>query len=202
MQKIVLEEERGKLDRAITFFHFRRAKKIILRALREARRRQEWFYIYYFTAQHYIINEKFREAIKYLDKALRLRPRDGYTYNDKAICLAELGEYDVALECFNQGIKKDRDCPSLYHNKGWLLNFLGENRKAVLCFRKALELEENRPESLYSLGDSYCNLGRFEEAKRYFQKTAEIVKGRSSYLYREVKKRIKGINRKTHFNNP
>ena len=193
MQKIDLEKERRKLDREITFFHFRRAKRIILRALKEARKDSQWFYIYYFTAQNYILSEKFRWAIKYLNKALHLRPSDGCTYNDKALCVAELGFYEKALACFNQGIAKDRDCASLYHNKGWLLNFLGEYKDAILCFRKALELEEGRPEALFSLADSYYHLGEYQEAKKYFGKASRVIEGKCSYLRREVARHLKKV---------
>jgi tetratricopeptide (TPR) repeat protein len=196
MSKMDLEKERIRLDREITFFHFQRARKIIVRCLKESRRRQDWFYIYYFTAQQYILNEDFGKAIKYLDKALNLRPKDGFTYNDKAICLAEKGDYESSLRWFNEGINRARDCASLYHNKGWLLNLLEEHNKAILCFHKALELEHNRPESLYSLGDSHFQLGHLREARKYFRKAAQTIKGKSSYLYKKVVGRLKEINLK------
>ncbi|MCD6583801.1 MAG: tetratricopeptide repeat protein [Candidatus Omnitrophica bacterium] len=193
MYQINLEKEREKLDREITFFHLKRAKRIALRALKEARRRKEWFFIYYFTAQKYILNERFKEAKRYLEKALRLRPKDALSYNDKAICLAELGDYEDALSCFNEGIKKNKDCPTLFHNKGWFLNFLNRHKEALVCFHKALEFDPFRPESLYSLADSYFSLGKFKEAKKYFQKAAQAVRGKSSFVYREAKRRFKEI---------
>jgi tetratricopeptide (TPR) repeat protein len=197
MSKIDLEKERIRLDREITFFHLSRARRLIIKCLRESRRRQDWFYIYYFTAQKYILDEEFGKAIRYLDKALNLRPRDGLTYNDKAICLAEKGEYEASLWWFNEGIKRAGDCAPLYHNKGWLLNLLGEHNRAILCFHKALELDHNRPESLYSLGDSHFHLGHIREARRYFAKAAQEIKGRSSYLHREVEGRLREINLKS-----
>jgi tetratricopeptide (TPR) repeat protein len=193
MPQIDLEQERRKLDREITFFHFRRAKRIIVRALKEARHSKRWFYIYYFTAQSYILSEKFRSAIKYLNKALGLKPSDGCAYNDKALCFAELGFYQRALLCFNQGITQDRDCASLYHNKGWLLNFLGDYKNAILCFHKALELEENRPEALFSLADSHYHLKEYREARKYFRKAQEVIEGKSSFLRQEVGRRLKKI---------
>jgi len=181
-----LEKERKRLDREITFFHFKRAKKIIDKCLRIACKRKEEFFINYFTAQDCILKEKYSEAIKYLEKALHLRRNDGCSYNDKAICLAELGRYKEALQCFNEGIMRDKDCVSLYHNKGWLLNLLEKHKQAVLCFQKALELEPKRVESLYSLGDSYLNLGEEVRAKKYFSLALKEIKGKSHYIYKQI----------------
>ena len=124
LSKVDLEKERRKFDREHTFFHFKRARKILTKCLRSAKEYNDSFFIYYFLAQESILNEEFNEAIELLDKALSIRENDGCTYNDKAICLAEIERYDEALDCFNQGLSRDKNCASLYHNKGWLLNCL------------------------------------------------------------------------------
>ena len=145
MQKIDLEQERKTLDREITFFHFKRAKKRAFRCLNVAKKQGNNFFFFYFLAQRYILREDFISAIKYLDLCLKIRKADGCSYNDKALCLAEMGKYNQALACFDEGIKRDRDCVTLYHNKGWLLNSLGKLREASLYFHKSLEREPQRP---------------------------------------------------------
>ncbi len=190
---IDFERERLILDREITFFHFRRAKRLIQRALKEAYRQKELFFFFYFLAQRYILKEDFPKALKYLELCLRFKGDDACSYNDKAICLAELGRYTEALDCFNQGL---RLCPGqafLYHNKGWLLNLLGRHKEAVLCFKKALEIEPYRPEALYSLADSYLALGENLLAKRYFKKALLQLKGKCSFMYRQTANRLKEI---------
>ncbi|MCK4810188.1 MAG: tetratricopeptide repeat protein [Candidatus Omnitrophica bacterium] len=191
MREIDLEKERFDLDREMTFLHFRKAEKIIRRCLEKAEKEKNCFFIYYFTAQKYILKEVFKKAVENLDNALNLRPSDGITYNDKAVCLAEMEDYESSLLCFNEGIKRDRDCASLYHNKGWLLNLLGRYKPAIICFHKALELHPDRPESLYSLGDSYYHLGELKKTRIYFKKAARAIKGKSSYFYKETLRRLK-----------
>ena len=193
MPKIDFEKERNSLDRQITFFHFKRAKKKISKCIKRAKQTQDKFFLYYFLAQDKILGEDYSKAIDYLDKALRIRKTDGCTYNDKALCLADLGKLKKALNCFNEGIKRDRDCASLYHNKGWLLNLLKEYKKAILCFRKALELGEDRPEALYSLADTYYHLGQKTLARKYFKKALREIKGKSAYMRREALKRLSQV---------
>jgi len=194
MPKIDLEAQRKRLDREITFFHFKKAKKIAACGLKAAQRGGDSFFFFYFLAQRYILRQDFRTAIKYLNYCLRIKGNDGCSYNDKALSLAELGKPDEALACFDEGIKSDRDCATLYHNKGWLLHSLGKYKPALLYFKKALEIEPKRVESLYSLADTYQHLGNSLKAHKYFQQTLENIKGKSSYMYKETLRRLKNYS--------
>ncbi|MDP2923410.1 MAG: tetratricopeptide repeat protein [Candidatus Omnitrophota bacterium] len=193
MPKIDLEKERKRLDREITFFHFKRAKQRASRCLDLAIKTGDNFFFFYFLAQRYILREDFHSAIKYLDYCLRIRGKDGCAYNDKALCLAELGKHKEALVCFDEGIRRDRDCASLYHNKGWLLHSLEKFTQALLYFKKALEIEPDRVESLFSLADTYTYLGESMKAKEYFQKAIFQIRGKCAYIYKQILKRLKNI---------
>lgn len=190
MQKIDLEKERKNLDRDITFFHFKKAKNKIEKCIEEASFANDIFFLSYFTAQKFIIRREFEKAIRYLNICIKLRPHDGCSYNDKAICFAELGKYEQAMVIFDKGISLSRDCASLYHNKGWLLNTLGRFKQSIIYFKKALELEGVRVEAMFSLGDSYLKMGETQQAKKYFTLALSSIKGKSSYVYKEVKKRL------------
>ena len=190
MPQIDLEKKRKQLDREITFFHVKRARSLIRDALKTARAQKDSFFILYFNAQKCILSEHYFCALHLLDKALAIRPDDGCSYNDKALCWAEMGDYTRSLRCFNDGIHQDPDCAVLYHNKGWLLNFLERHHEAIICFRKTLELDESRPESLYSLADSYEHLGNKTTARKYFLLASKQVKNRCSYMVRNIKSRL------------
>lgn len=196
MQKIDLEKERVILDREITFFHFERAKKKIAKCIKEASKSNDIFFLSYFTAQKFIVRREFEKAIRYLNICIKLRLHDGCSYNDKAICLAELGKYEEALAVFDRGISLSRDCASLYHNKGWLLNAMGRFRQSVIYFKKALELDCARVEAIFSLGDSYLKMGDIKTAKKYFTKALYEIKGKSSYVYGEIKKQLSGLDKR------
>lgn len=193
MPKIDLEKERKRLDREITFFHFKRAKQRASRCLDLAIKTGDNFFFFYFLAQRYILREDFHSAIKYLDYCLKIRGKDGCAYNDKALCLAELGKYKEALVCFDEGIRRDRDCASLYQNKGWLLHSLEKFTQALLYFKKALEIEPDRVESLFSLADTYLHLQNKSKAHKYFKYTLRKIKGKSSYMYKETSHRLRKL---------
>jgi len=193
MQKVDLEVYRKKLDREVTFFHFKRALIMAKRGIILSKKYGDKFFFDYFTAQKHMINENFARAIYFFDKALCIRVDDGCTYNDKAICLTEMKLYKSASACFNQGLKKDRNCIALYHNKGWFLHLQAKYRQAIICFMKALELDMTRSESLYSLGDSYYKLKNYSQAKKYFKQALKSIKGKSAYMYKHTLIRLKEL---------
>lgn len=195
MQKIDLEEERQILDREITFFHFEKAKRKIAKCIKTSSAANDIFFLSYFTAQKFIIRRDYEKAIRYLNLCIKLRLNDGCSYNDKAICLAELGKYEQSMVVFDRGIVLSRDCASLYHNKGWLLNKLGKFRQSLIFFKKALELENSRIEATFSLGDSYLKMGDTQKAKKYFILALSEIKGKSSYIYKEIKKRLDSLQK-------
>lgn len=193
MSKIDFYEQRKKLDREITYFHFHNAKKIVSKCIQAAYGQDDDFFICYFVAQRYILCADFEQAVIWLDKALSINENDGCSYNDKAICFAEQKRYIEALGCFNKGIRKDDSCASLFHNKGWLLNVLEKYKESVICFSKALEIDSNRPETVFSLADSYERLDNYDKAFFYYCRAQSMVKGKSRYMSKFISERIKEI---------
>jgi Flp pilus assembly protein TadD len=184
---------RIELDRAITFGRDVEALAIAQNGLAAAKAKNLPAEAEYFRAQFFILDEDFLAAITHLNKAVELNPHDGAAFNDKALCLAELGKLDEALSNFDQGILAEPDYATIYHNKGWLLNKLGRFHEAIECFNKALELEPERPVTYENLGDVYLNLGLKNNARQAYQNAlkclpddCETIKEQLEKLIREV----------------
>lgn len=188
-----LQYQRELLDRQITYFHFSRAIRKINKCINLARKYKQPFFYYYFSSQVHIINDDFKAAISCLNKALILRPDDGCCYNDKALCLVELGKMDLAFNNFNQGIKREPDCASLYQNKGWLLHLHGRYKEAILCFHKAFEIDPDRIEAIFSLADTYQKLEDLTRARHYFLKVKLLLKHKCAVVYKETLLRLQQL---------
>ena len=139
MAMIGLSEIRFLLDDAITYGDLPAAKGLVEKGLCIAQERQWIAEEMYFKAQREIIEENDRDAILYLDLAIKHNPCDGAAYNDRALCMIELGMTQEAFSYFDQGIACEPDYANVYHNKGWLLNKLGQHAQAVSFLKKALE---------------------------------------------------------------
>jgi tetratricopeptide (TPR) repeat protein len=131
MANIGLSELRHSLDEAITYADHSAAARLVEEGLRISQERVMPAEELYFKGQREILEGNYSDAIVYFDSAIKLNPLDGAAYNDRALCMVELGLTDEALSYFDKGIESEPDYATIYHNKGWLLNKLGEHRQAV-----------------------------------------------------------------------
>ncbi|MBF0122668.1 MAG: tetratricopeptide repeat protein [Candidatus Omnitrophica bacterium] len=167
---------RRDVDEAITFNDRLKAKALAAEGLRQAQEKECLGEVMYFQAQLKIIEENFLEAICYLDQAIGYNSSDGAAFNDKALCLVELGMIDGVEELFNEGIDVEPDYATIHHNKGWFLNNLGRHREALGCFEKALKLEPGRVVTYENMADAYENIGLMAEALKSYKKALALMR--------------------------
>jgi tetratricopeptide (TPR) repeat protein len=150
--------------------------------------------IEYFKGQVQMLQGNFSSAIEHFDRAIKFNPLDGASYNDRALCMVELGIIDEALYYFDKGIEVEPDYATVYHNKGWLLNNIGKHTEAIRCFKKALKLDSERPVTYDNLADALYNLGDFKGACEAYKEVLRMLKpGSCKAIRREIEKKIKSL---------
>jgi tetratricopeptide (TPR) repeat protein len=179
-------ELRKKIDEAITYGQFELAKELAVEGLRQARQKELPGEIEYFKGQLEILNGNHYEAIKHFDQAVKYNPNDGAAFNDRALCMVELGIIDEALYYFDKGIKAEPDYATVYHNKGWLLNKIGRHSEAIGCLKKALELEPERAVTYENLANALVSLSDYQQALVCYQKAIKLLKDE----YFDIKEQI------------
>lgn len=189
-----LVDLRIKLDEAITYGRRSDALRLAKRYLKEAQVRGLAGEIEYFKGQIELIDENFTTAIEHFDRAIKFNPHDGAAYNDRALCMVELGIIDEAFYYFDKGIGVEPDYATIYHNKGWLLNNLGKHTEAIRYFKKALSLEPERAVTYDNLADALYNLGEYKGALEAYKKVIKLLKpGRCAAIRKEIEKKIKSL---------
>jgi tetratricopeptide (TPR) repeat protein len=181
------------IDAAITFDDLVAAKKFIRQGLRLAEQKECLGEIMYFKAQHAIVDEDFAGAIIYLDKAIAYNPEDGAAYNDKALCLSELGRIEGVRELFDKGIAVEPDYATIHHNKGWFLNKMGQHGEALACFQRALEIEPGRAVTYENMANTYENMGLKDEALRSYKEALRSTKYSFAAIKDQIKSQIKRL---------
>lgn len=188
---------RVKLDEAITYGSHQQAFRIAKQGLEEAQSKNLAAEIEYFKGQIELLNENFATAIEHFDAAIRYNPKDGASYNDRALCMVELGMIDEAFYYFDKGIEVEPDYATIYHNKGWLLNNIGSHNQALRCFEKALSLEPNRAVTYDNLADALFNLCDYQGALESYKKVLQLLKpGRCDEIKEEILTKIEMIEDK------
>jgi tetratricopeptide (TPR) repeat protein len=108
---------RDKLDRAITYGSCEEAIGLAKEGLRQAENLDSSGEIEYFKGQIELLGGNFTAAIEHFDAAIGHNPKDGAAYNDRALCMVELGIIDEAFLYFDKGIEVEPDYATVYHNK-------------------------------------------------------------------------------------
>lgn len=188
---------RARLDEAITYGTHGLALRLARQGLAQAKRKGLKGEIEYFQGQIQLLKQNFTSAIEHFDAAIRYNPRDGGSYNDRALCMVELGIIDEAFKYFDKGIEVEPDYATIYHNKGWLLNNIGRHSEAIKFFNKALSLEPKRPVTYDNLADALYNLGDYGGSLAAYRKVIALLKpGSCRAIRRLISEQIKAIEEK------
>ncbi len=192
-----LIELRLSLDEAITYGTQSQALHLAKEGLRQAKEKGLLGEIEYFKGQLEILKENFCLAIEHFDQAIKYNPKDGAAYNDRALCMVELGIIEGSFYYFDKGIEVEPDYATVYHNKGWLLNNIGRHSEAITCFKKALSLEPGRAVTYDNLADALLNLSDYEAACQAYEKVLELLKpGSCREIRKKISAQIKSIKEK------
>lgn len=182
---------RKRLDEAITYGYFDMAKGLAREGLTQARQEELPGEIEYFKGQEGILNRDYFKAIKHFDMAIKYNPIDGAAFNDRALCMVELGIIDEAFVYFDRGIEVEPDYATIYHNKGWLLNKIGRYTEAIEYFRRALMLEPQRAVTYENLADALANLSDYPGALAAYRRAISLLKPDYSDIKKQIAFRIR-----------
>lgn len=181
------------LDEAITYGDFEKARQFAQQGLNISKDRELFGEMEYFRGQIEILNEDYSKAIGHFDRAIKHNPSDGASYNDRALCMVEMGIIDDAFAYFDKGIEVEPDFATIYHNKGWLLNNIGRYREAIVYFNQALELERERAVTYENLAEAHLQLDNYKAALEALKGALTVLKPEYQQIKVALQQKIKDI---------
>ncbi len=99
---------------------------------------------------------------------------DARDLSNRAVELAESGQYDEALGLVNKGIKIDSNNANSWYNKGIILFKMGRYQDALNSFAQAADIDPEFTEAWYNKGMALMHMGKYLEAIRAFNKLLKI----------------------------
>jgi tetratricopeptide (TPR) repeat protein len=138
-----------------------------------------FFYLNYFDNQDRTDKEtsdRLDKAIKYCDRAITLFEQDDrYSHkigtNDVIYPFYNLGcakylngEYEKAIDCFDEAIRRKYDYVDAWYSKGIVFLHVKQYEKAIDCFDEATTLGPEHIHAWYGKGIALVNLERYEKA--------------------------------------
>ena len=95
-------------------------------------------------AMAYLHTKNYTEAIKYIDIAISLKPKDPTFYINKGNILDSMHKYDLAIEAYDQVLKLDPTNSDVLNNKGITLSNKNDKLGSLECFKESIRLNPNQ----------------------------------------------------------
>lgn len=130
-----------------------------------------------------LVDEKYEDAAKHFDEAIKMNSDYFKAWNYKGFALGNLKRYEEALTCYDKAIEIKPDDEDAWNNKGVALGNLGRHEEAITCFDKAIEIKPDDEKARVNKNLILIHLGKFKEAEKerekiYSDKKEEISKSK------------------------
>lgn len=125
-----------------------------------------------------ILLGRYEEALRAIDMALDINPRNEVAWVNKGNALTKMGRLVDALRCFNAAIKVHPNYEVAWNNKGNALARLGKYEEALQSYERALEIDATYRGAWVNKGFVLTKLGRFDEAASCADRALHLEAGR------------------------
>ncbi len=137
------------------------------------------WWAYHHIGELYFREEKFDDAIKYLNDALRIKPDFADAQNNIGAALARQGKFDEAIQHLNEALKINPDSAEAHANLGFAFAKMGDNKQAIEHYLASLQIDAAQPETQYNLANLFIEKGELDQAVSHYQ---EALKLKPEYL--------------------
>ncbi|MEQ8187823.1 MAG: tetratricopeptide repeat protein [Candidatus Eremiobacterota bacterium] len=105
----------------------------------------------------------------------------------KALRLYSHGDYEKAIDCYDEALKIDRDFASAWHGMGDCFQMLKKYDEAIKCYDKSLAVDNKYTESMYDKGLCLMLIKKYDSAIACFDRVIELDPVFSSAFYNKGK---------------
>jgi ribosomal protein S12 methylthiotransferase accessory factor len=135
------------------------------------------YYVQFFLGTSYLAAGDPVQALKHLETALALDPRDediASIYSYMGQCLKETEQYGEAIKTLERGNEYDRERTDIHNLMGYCFFKLKDHEKAIQCFKNVLDLDPSSAIDYANIASNYRDMGDREQAVRYYRLALEL----------------------------
>ncbi len=108
------------------------------------------------------------KAIEMYDFSLRMKPSSTIASN-MGLCYNRIGDYEQAMESYQQAIAIDAENAYAHNNMAALLIRQGDYEEALLAAEQAVEINHRMPQALNAMAVCHYMLGNMDEYQKYYR---------------------------------
>ena len=116
----------------------------------------------------------FNGTIRLCNEAIRLNPTYNFSYNNRALALMGLEQYEQAIEDFGMSIQLHPACFNAYNNRGNIYRHFKQYDKAIDDHNNAIRIKPVSEDSYIHRGLDYYFSGEYEKALQDFNKAIAL----------------------------
>jgi tetratricopeptide (TPR) repeat protein len=130
-----------------------------------------------YLASALVEQERGREAIPYIQQAIRLDPSSGITFGLLGVAYAQAGLFDEAARAAGEAVAKAGSNPVVFVLAGRALQSAGYFGDAAKYLERAVRLAPNDPQAVTRLGMAHASLGDAAVATQMFKRALALAPG-------------------------
>ncbi len=130
-----------------------------------------------------IRQQRYTEALEYLDHALCIRADVVAVHNNRGIALHHLGRPQESLASYQRALQANPDYAEAWYNQGIVQQETGQYPEALASYERALALKPDYFEAHGNRGNTLKSLHRLEEALGSYQRALAIRPDYATALY-------------------
>ncbi|MGD1004293.1 MAG: response regulator [Methanoregulaceae archaeon] len=145
----------------------------------------------------YFKEGKFEDAVRCFDRAIEIDPKLAYVWNDRGLCLKDMGKLDDAKISFERAVELEPKDEEYLYDYGEILETMGvlrrENkflRDAIPTFAKVTEINPNNANAWNHLGVCIKEIGKDEESHQAFERAHEITRAKKDSMFQRKRDTI------------
>jgi tetratricopeptide (TPR) repeat protein len=114
------------------------------------------------------------EAVVHFQESIRRRPGFPDAYSNISVALAQLKEYEKAIQACRKALEIDNQHADALNNLGILLSDQNKDDEAIACFERVLQVQPRHDGAHNCLAIALARRGQMDEAVRHFRAALEI----------------------------
>ena len=111
-----------------------------------------------------------KKVIEYSSNAIIIQPDFAEGYGNRGLAYANLGQYNRAIEDYNETIRLKPNLANAYSNRGLAYANLGQYQLSIDDYNEAIRLSPASVQYYQNRGSSYLNLGHYQRSIEDFNK--------------------------------
>jgi len=139
----------------------------------------------------------YEEAIRCFDRAIEIDPNLAYVWNDRGLCLKEMGKFDDAQKSFERALELSPREEEFVYDYGEILETIGIMRretkifeKAILAFELVTDINPNNANAWNHLGVCIKEIGHDEESRQAFERAQGIIRMNKNRLFQRKRESV------------